>query len=87
MIQVNVTVDWRELGVALGLSVSDIEDISAYDRREHRQRLIELWYSRAIDQEFSRENLQRAMMKVSSRRESNDSESSVPSAPSSPTGT
>ena len=85
---IHVNIDWKELGKELGLSASDIRDIFVYhDEKEHRQRLIEKWYYRSIDQEFSRENLRSAMMKVSSRRESNDSERSVPSAPSSPTGT
>ena len=83
---IHINIDWKELGEALGLSAIDIEDICAYDRREHRQRLIETWYSRATGQEFSHENLQGAMVKVSSRRESYDSALSVPSTPSSPTG-
>ena len=84
MIQVNM--DWEELGKALGLSNLDIESIKAYDQKEHRQRLIETWHSRAIDQEFCQEKLKRAMLEASDRRESMDSESSVPSTPISPTG-
>ena len=84
---IHVNIDWKELGKELGLSALDIKGINAYNREEHRQRLIEKWYYRSVDQEFSRENLRSAMMKVSSRRESNDSETIVPSAPSSPTGT
>jgi hypothetical protein len=83
---IHVNVDLSELGIALGLCASDIEDIRAYDKKEHRQRLIEKWYDRSVDQDFSRENLQRAMMMVSCRRESNDSEMNVPSTPTSPTG-
>ena len=83
---IHVNIGWEELGKALGLSAFDIKGISAYAREEHRQRLIEKWYYQSVDQEFSRENLQSAMMRVSSRRESNDSERSIPSAPTSPTG-
>ena len=84
---IHVNIDWKELGKELGLSALDIKGINTYNREEHRQRLIEKWYYQSVDQEFSRENLRSAMMKVSSRRESNDSERSIPSAPSSPTGT
>ena len=84
MIQVNV--DWKKLGKALRLSDLDIENIKAYDKKEHRQRLIETWYAQAIDQEFCREKLQKAIIEASGRRESHDSLSSVPSTPISPTG-
>ena len=84
---IHVNIEWKELGKELGLSAFDIEVINGYNREEHRQRLIEKWYNLSVDQEFSRENLRSAMMKVSSRRESNDSERSIPSAPSSPTST
>ena len=81
---IHVNIDWKELGKELGLSALDIKVINAYNREEHHQRLIEKWYYRSVDQEFSRENLRSAMRNVSSRRESNDS---IPSASSSPTGT
>ena len=79
-----------ELGIALGLSLIDIEDLlSTYrDRSEQRQRLIETWYSRAIGEEFSRERLQRALIEAMASRKgsrSHDSLSSVSSTPTSPT--
>ena len=81
---IQVILDWQELGRVLGLLAIDINEISGYNKKEHRQRLIETWYAR--DGEFSREKLQRAMTEVSSRRGSYDSVSSVPSTPTSPPG-
>ena len=49
---VNVIVDvedWEQLAISLGLTTSDIDLIKQYDHREHRQRLAELWYDRALD--------------------------------------
>lgn len=83
---IHINIDWKKLGEVLGLSDLDIENIKACDKKEHRQRLIETWYSRATDQEFCREKLQTAMMTASSRKRSYDSLSSVSSMPISPTG-
>ena len=75
--------DWERLGGALGLSDVDIREIRQYDRMEHHQRLIERWYDRDI--EFLWEKLHRAK-KESKTRASYDCLSSIPSAPTSPTG-
>lgn len=83
---IHVNIDWKKLGEALGLSDFDIENIKTYDKKEHRQRLIETWYYRATEQEFCREKLHRAMMEASNRKRSYDSMSSVSSMPISPTG-
>ena len=64
--------DWEQLAISLGLSTSDIDLIKQYsDHREHRQRLAELWYDRALD--YSWGKLRRELDKFYPRRASDAS--------------
>ena len=63
--------DWEQLAISLGLTTNDIDQIKQYDHREHRQRLAELWYDRALDYSWSK--LQRELDKHYPRRVSDAS--------------
>ena len=63
--------DWEQLGISLGLTTNDIDLIKQYDRREHHQRLAELWYDRAVD--YSWGKLRREVDKFYPRRASDAS--------------
>ena len=71
--------NWQELGICLGLESSDTDVITNdYEPREHRQRLVEKWFSR--EPERSWEKLQRALDEVNKRRGSQASNCSLPLA-------
>ena len=53
--------DWEQLAISLGLTTNDIDMIKQYDHREHRQRLVEMWYDR--DQDYSWTKLRREVDK------------------------
>ena len=81
--------DWDELGIRLGLSPIDMQDIKQQRyqwRIDYLQRLVELLFVR--DPDCNWEKLRQAIYQASNRRESLDSlvESSAPSTPTSPTG-
>ena len=63
--------DWEQLAISLGLAANDIDLIKQYDHREHRQRLAELWYDRALD--YSWGKLRRELDKFYPRRASDAS--------------
>ena len=71
--------NWQEVGICLGLESSDTDVITNdYEPREHRQRLVEKWFSR--EPERSWEKLQRALDEVNKRRGSQASNYSLPLA-------
>ena len=63
--------NWEQLAISLGLTANDIDLIKQYDHREHRQRLAELWYDRALDYSWSK--LRRELDKHYPRRTSDAS--------------
>ena len=63
--------EWEQLAISLGLTTNDIDFIKQYDRREHHQRLAELWYDRALD--YSWGKLRRELDKFYPRRASDAS--------------
>ena len=78
-------INWQDLGIFLGLDGADIERISSnYEPREHCQWLVETWFAR--DPNRSWKKLHKAIEEASARRESQMSQYSFLSTPTSPMG-